>query len=181
MVFTSFEYLLLFLPVACLLMACLTRFTPETWGGARQALIIVLSLIFYATWKIDYLWLLLGSIIFNFSFGWLIHQNKGANQKLILGFAVAANLGALGYFKYTNFVVDSINYLAGTNFLIEKIVLPLAISFFTFQQIAWLVDQYRNDAPRCTFIAYSSAVTFFPHLIAGPIVHYHDLLPQFQA
>ena len=181
MVFTSFEYLLLFLPIACLLMAGLTRLPLEAWGGARQALIIVLSLIFYATWKIDYLWLLLGSIIFNFSFGWLIHQNKGVSQKLILGFAVAVNLGALGYFKYTNFVVDSINYLAGTNFFIEKIVLPLAISFFTFQQIAWLVDQYRNDAPKCTFIAYSSAVTFFPHLIAGPIVHYHDLLPQFQA
>ena len=110
MVFTSFEYLLLFLPIACLLMAGLTRFTPDTWGGARQTLIIVLSLIFYATWKIDYLWLLLGSIIFNFSFGWLIHQNKGVSQKLILGFAVAVNLGALGYFKYTHFVVDSINY-----------------------------------------------------------------------
>lgn len=164
MVFTSFEYLLLFLPIACLLITGLTRLTHETWGGARQSLIIVLSLIFYATWKIDYLWLLLGSIIFNFSFGWLIHQNKGAFQKLILGFAVVANLGALGYFKYTNFVVDSINYLAGTNFFIEKIALPLAISFFTFQQIAWLVDQYRNDAPRCTFIAYSSAVTFFPSL-----------------
>ena len=96
MVFTSFEYLLLFLPIAYLLMAGLTRLTPETWGGARQTLIIVLSLIFYATWKIDYLWLLLGSIIFNFSFGWLIHQNKGVSQKLILGFAVAVNLGALG-------------------------------------------------------------------------------------
>ena len=76
-------------------MAGLTRFTPETWGGARQALIIVLSLIFYAIWKIDYLWLLLGSIIFSFSFGWLIHQNKGKTQKLILSFAVAVNLGAL--------------------------------------------------------------------------------------
>lgn len=180
MVFTSFEYLLLFLPVACLLMVGLTRLTPETWGQARQTLIIILSLVFYATWKIDYLWLLLSSIVFNFSFGWLIHQSKGASQKLILGFAVAVNLGALGYFKYTNFVVDSVNYLANTNFFVEKIVLPLAISFFTFQQIAWLVDQYRNDAPKCSFIAYSSAVTFFPHLIAGPIVHYHDLLPQFQ-
>lgn len=159
----------------------ITRLTPETWKGVRQALIIVLSLIFYATWKIDYLWLLLGSIIFNFTFGWLIHQNKGFSQKLILGFAVAFNLGVLGYFKYTNFVVDSVNYLANTNFFVEKIVLPLAISFFTFQQIAWLVDQYRNKAPKCSFIAYSSAVTFFPHLIAGPIVHYHDLLPQFQA
>lgn len=181
MIFTSFEYLLFFLPMVCLLMIGITRFSPEAWGGVRKVLIVVFSLIFYATWKIDYLWLFLGSIVFNFTFGWLIHQNKGFSKKLILGFAVAMNLGALGYFKYTNFVVDSVNYLTGTNFFVDKIVLPLAISFYTFQQIAWLVDQYRNDAPRCSFIAYSSAVTFFPHLIAGPIVHYHDLLPQFQA
>lgn len=181
MIFTSFEYLLFFLPMVCLLMIGITRFSPEAWGGVRKVLIVVFSLIFYATWKIEYLWLLLGSIVFNFTFGWLIHQNKGFSKKLILGFAVAMNLGALGYFKYTNFVVDSVNYLTGTNFFVDKIVLPLAISFYTFQQIAWLVDQYRNDAPRCSFIAYSSAVTFFPHLIAGPIVHYHDLLPQFQA
>ena len=167
--------------MVCLLMIGITRFSPEAWGGVRKVLIVVFSLIFYATWKIDYLWLLLGSIVFNFTFGWLIHQNKGFSKKLILGFAVAMNLGALGYFKDTNFVVDSVNYLTGTNFFVDKIVLPLAISFYTFQQIAWLVDQYRNDAPRCSFIAYSSAVTFFPHLIAGPIVHYHDLLPQFQA
>ncbi len=180
MVFTSFEYLLLFLPIACLLIGLFTRLAPVGWGRAAQALVIVLSLFFYATWKIDYLWLLLASIIFNFSFGYLIHNSKGLNQKLILGFSIATNLTALGYYKYTNFAVDSFNYIAGTHLVVEKIVLPLAISFFTFQQIAWLVDQYRNEAPKCSFVAYSSAVTFFPHLIAGPIVHYHDLLPQFQ-
>ena len=181
MVFTSFEYLLFFLPVACLLITGLAHLTPEIRGGVKQGLIVILSLIFYVTWKIDYLWLLLFSIVFNFSFGWLIHQHKALIQKLILTFAITVNLGALGYFKYTNFIVDSVNYLTNTNFVVDKIVLPLAISFFTFQQIAWLVDQYRNEAPKCSFIAYSSAVTFFPHLIAGPIVHYHDLLPQFQA
>lgn len=180
MVFTSFEYLLLFLPIACLLIGLFSRFAPLNWGGAVQALVIVLSLIFYATWKIDYLWLLLASIVFNFSFGQLIHNSKGFAQKLILGFAVTSNIATLGYFKYTNFIVDSVNYLSGANFIVEKIVLPLAISFFTFQQIAWLVDQYRNEAPKSSFVAYSCAVTFFPHLIAGPIVHYHDLLPQFQ-
>ena len=97
MVFTSFEYLLLFLPIACLLIGLFTRLAPVGWGGAAQALVIVLSLFFYATWKIDYLWLLLASIIFNFSFGYLIHNSKGLNQKLILGFSIATNLTALGY------------------------------------------------------------------------------------
>ena len=180
MVFTSFEYLLLFLPTACLLIGLFSRFALLNWEGAVQALVIILSLNFYATWKIDYLWLLLASIVFNFSFGQLIHNSKGFTQKLILGFAVVANIATLGYFKYTNFIVDSVNYLSEANFIVEKIVLPLAISFFTFQQIAWLVDQYRNEAPKSSFVAYSCAVTFFPHLIAGPIVHYHDLLPQFQ-
>jgi Predicted membrane protein involved in D-alanine export len=86
----------------------------------------------------------------------------------------------LGYYKYTNFAFDILNSITGADYHLEKIVLPLAISFFTFQQIAWLVDQYRNEAPESSFLEYICAVTFFPHLIAGPIVQYHDLIPQFQ-
>jgi D-alanyl-lipoteichoic acid acyltransferase DltB (MBOAT superfamily) len=86
----------------------------------------------------------------------------------------------LGYFKYANFVVDIVASATGANPHLDKIVLPLAISFFTFQQIAWLVDQYRADAPPSSFSEYACAVAFFPHLIAGPIVRYNDLIPQFQ-
>lgn len=179
MVFTSFEYLFIFLPIAYLSLALFCRAAPSCWGGAH-VLVIILSLFFYASWNVNYLWLLLASIVFNYVFGSYIYQKNGLLKKYLLVFAIAVNIFTLIYFKYTNFIIDTTNFLFGSGIVINKIVLPLAISFFTFQQIAWLVDQYRGEAPKCSFAAYSSAVVFFPHLIAGPIVHYHDLLPQFQ-
>jgi alginate O-acetyltransferase complex protein AlgI len=94
-------------------------------------------------------------------------------------FGVSANLALLGYFKYANFFVDNLNLVADTGFTLEKIVLPLAISFFTFQQISFLVDAYDGQTREYSFLHYCLFVTFFPQLIAGPIVHHREMLPQF--
>ena len=89
------------------------------------------------------------------------------------------NLLMLAYFKYANFFVENIADLTGTSYNLQEIILPLAISFFTFQQIAYLVDAYKGKIKECTFLHYCLFVTFFPQLIAGPIVHHKEILPQF--
>lgn len=137
------------------------------------------SFFFYGFWNPAYLPLLLCSIVVNYGVGKSLALGRGAKFKLIAG--LFFNIGLLGYFKYTNFVVDNINLIFGTQFQVKPVVLPLAISFFTFQQIVWIVDKYRGEALKGNIRDYVAAVTFFPHLIAGPIVQYKHLLPQFQS
>jgi len=176
MVFTSFSYLLLFLPVVVLASYLCRKYNHLL----SIAWVTLASLGFYAFWEMSQLPILSASILFNYTCGALIGTG-GRFRKTYLFVGIAANIGLLGYFKYTNFFVNTLNMLREESWHVETIVLPLAISFFTFQQIAWLMDQYRSEAPKCTFVEYVCAVTFFPHLIAGPIVRYHDLIPQFQA
>ncbi|WP_299412228.1 MBOAT family protein [Acaryochloris sp. IP29b_bin.148] len=102
-----------------------------------------------------------------------------SNQKRLLIAGIGVNLALLGYFKYANFFVETVNGLLATNFNLNQVILPLAISFFTFQQIAYLVDVYRDTAKKYSFFDYSLFVGFFPQLIAGPIVHHDQLIPQF--
>lgn len=180
MVFTSYIYLLCFLPIVSLIHYFLIGI--GSWKSQiilSEFFIIVTSLIFYGTWNPVYLLLLAFSILFNYVMGNIINDSRGGARKFYLIISVLANILLLIYYKYTNFIIDSANYIFHWHIVVEKIILPLAISFFTFQQIAWLMDQYRNEAPSCNFWDYSCAVVFFPHLIAGPIVHYHDLIPQF--
>lgn len=105
-------------------------------------------------------------------------KNKYLNQKILLTIGVVFNLGLLGFFKYANFFIENVNAL-GAEFELPNIVLPLAISFFTFQQIAYLVDSYRHEMREYKFLNYALFVTFFPQLIAGPIVHHKEMMPQF--
>ena len=100
-------------------------------------------------------------------------------RRALLAFGVTGNLLALGYFKYAGFLVSTTNAITGADYSVPNIVLPLAISFFTFQQIAYLVDVYRNEAHEYRAIHYALFVTFFPPLIAGPIVHHKEMMPQF--
>lgn len=138
------------------------------------------SLFFYGWWNPAYLGLILVSILFNFATGTALRNpgrhspNKGL---LILG--VAGNLGLLGYFKYANFFVSNLNSILAADFHLETIILPLAISFFTFQQITYLVDSYRGETHEPNFLRYCLFVTFFPQLIAGPIVHHKEMIPQY--
>ena len=117
------------------------------------------------------------SIVFNYFWGVLLSRKQKNRLFLIIG--IVCNLLLLGYFKYSNFFIENINALFGLGFNEKNIILPLAISFFTFQQIAYLVDAYRNETHEYDFLQYTLFVTFFPQLIAGPIVHHKEMLPQF--
>jgi D-alanyl-lipoteichoic acid acyltransferase DltB (MBOAT superfamily) len=171
----------------------LFAFLPLTWAGffliggrghhrAAISWLVGSSLFFYGWWNPAYLGLILFSILFNYAVGARLSffQQSGKPRRGLLAFGVATNLGLLAYFKYANFFVDTINYTLGVDWELENIVLPLAISFFTFQQIAYLVDAHRGETHEYNFLHYCLFVTFFPQLIAGPIVHHREMLPQFE-
>lgn len=178
MLFNSYEFVLAFLPIVLIGFYLLGR------ARLRELAIgwlVVSSLFFYGWWNPQYLWLIGGSIIFNFALGTgIVRRGPGtAEAKAIATVGVVANLSLLGYFKYAVFVVGNINLATGADWQIPPIVLPLAISFFTFQQISFLVDTYKGEAREYNFLHYCLFVTFFPQLIAGPIVHHKEMLPQF--
>jgi alginate O-acetyltransferase complex protein AlgI len=142
----------------------------------------VSSLFFYCWWDIRYLPLLLGSIAFNYIMGRTIGglQQPGARSRQITLFAaITVNVLLLGYFKYADFFLTNANALLHQDFKLLHIVLPLGISFFTFTQIAYLVDAYRGTAKEYNIVSYVLFVTFYPHLIAGPILHHKEMMPQF--
>ena len=177
MLFNSYEYIFLFLPVVFIGYFFLHKRHKSI---AARLFLVTASLVFYAYWKTEYLILLLFSIFFNYSIGHFLDQSTSPHlRKHTLTFGVAMNLLLLGYFKYTDFFLHNINILFGLSLPYQHIVLPLAISFFTFQQIAYLVDTYRGEAKEHSFLDYLLFVTFFPQLIAGPIVHHKEMMPQF--
>lgn len=132
------------------------------------------SVVFYAYWSVQHLAVFIISIVANYLLSRFI---KEKNKKALI-LAIVANLGLLSYFKYTNFMIDQINLMMGQEITFLNIVLPIGISFFTFQQIAWQVDLYRGEAQRVSFMRYFFFVSFFPQLIAGPIVHHTEIFPQ---
>ena len=141
------------------------------------------SLFFYGWWKPEYLVIIVLSVVANYWLGVAIHLAQHGkirfSPKFMLGVGVTLNLIALGYYKYANFFVDSVNSVWALHWNVPGIFLPLAISFFTFTQIAYLVDAYHGVTEDYDFLYYALFVTFFPHLIAGPIVSYRRLMPQF--
>ena len=173
MLYNSYIFIFLFLPITLLGFHILRK-----KGHYRLTIswLIAASLFFYGWWNPIYLVLLVGSILFNYVFGSLL-LNRPHKFFLILG--IVGNLGALGYFKYANFFVDNINTLFSNNIILEQIILPLGISFFTFQQITYLIDTYLGKAKEHNFLQYCLFVTFFPQLISGPIVHHKMMMPQF--
>jgi len=176
MLFHSVEFLFVFLPVTWVGFLLLVR---AGWFRGVLAWLTIASFVFYGWWNPAYLGLILGSVLLNFWLGRAIGSNAPPRIRvavLVLGLLV--NLGALGYFKYANFFVDNINFLFGGGFNLERVILPLAISFFTFQQVAYLVDVWKGGCPKYSFIDYAFFVAFFPQLIAGPIVHHGEILPQ---
>ncbi len=175
MLFNSIEFIAFFLP-AVLLVFYLLRFSQPLWVSVSW--LVVASLFFYAWWKPAYLLIMTASIFFNYGIGiYLDRLRSGRFSVLCVG--VIGNLALLGYFKYTNFLIDNVNAHLNFDFHVQTIVLPLAISFFTFQQIAYIVDTYRRKDREMDFLRYCLFVTFFPQLIAGPIVHHNEMMPQF--
>lgn len=173
MVFSSLEFIYLFLPVTLAGFFLLRRVNAER---GIIAWLIAASLFFYGWWNPWYLALLIGSVLFNYSLHRILVQLK---DRWVLGLGIAANLLVLGYYKYADFFISNVNALTGLDFALANIALPLAISFFTFQQISFLYDTYRGDLVECDFPRYALFVVFFPQLIAGPIVLHKDTIPQF--
>jgi len=174
MLFSSYAFLFQFLPVVALAFAAARRYSP------RCGILVLLfaSLIFYAAWKPVYLLLLVASIGVNFWLG--LKMEDPLRRRGIGTLGVTLNLAALCYFKYTNFLFDSFTTLTGAPLPFVNVVLPLGISFFTFQQIAYLVDVMRGAKVERDIVSYTLFVSFFPHLIAGPLVHHAEMIPQFK-
>ncbi|MFZ5781896.1 MAG: MBOAT family O-acyltransferase [Pseudomonadota bacterium] len=177
MLFTAFEFVFLFLPATFLGFLLLRRV-----GDIAGALwLTAASLFFYAFWNAAYLWLLVPSILFNYALGRALdRQTAGRAKKLLLAAGVATNLGVLAWFKYAGFLAANLGLLTGWDLALGTIVLPLGISFITFQKIAYLVDAYRGHARDPSFVRFALFVSFFPQLIAGPIVHHAEIMPQLQ-
>lgn len=179
MLFNSFVFIFLFLPLTLAGYFLLNRFHKYEWA---KGWLVVASLYFYAFFNPSYLPIILSSIVINYSIGSALVKNTGwflAHRKILLGAGVLFNLGLLGYFKYTDFFIENINALFATSFLLKNILLPLGISFFTFQQTAFVVDCFNRKGRLPSFLDYCNFVTFFPQLIAGPIVLPEEMLPQF--
>ncbi|MAG94634.1 MAG: membrane-bound O-acyltransferase family protein [Planctomycetaceae bacterium] len=178
MLFNSYQFLFAFLPVTAVVYFLLGRYEARR---AAAGWLVLCSLFFYAYWNPAYLLLLGGSVVGNYLVGRALGPGNAVRlrRQLVLSLGVLGNLALLGYYKYANFFVDSAGSLLGTSLTLETIILPLAISFFTFQQIAYLADQFREAGEPCSFLEYCLFVTFFPQLIAGPIVHHRSVRPQF--
>lgn len=173
MLFNSYEFILLYLPFTLLVYYKLAKYLGNSYA---KSFLIFMSLVFYSYWDINNLPILLTSIIANYIFGHFLTQNK---NRIILACGIVFNLAFLGYFKYTDFLIQNINTLLNTDIPLQNIVLPLGISFFTFTQTAYLVDVYRGETKEYSKSDYLLFVTIFPHLIAGPILYHKDMIPQF--
>jgi|TARA_B100001964_G_C14238714_1_gene603841 D-alanyl-lipoteichoic acid acyltransferase DltB (MBOAT superfamily) len=184
MLFNSYEFIFYFLPSVLVLYYGSLYIS---YNILAVIILIIASLFFYAWWNPIYLILIIFSILVNYTIGNLLKSSDinqlfslSIKKKLILIVGISINLFLLGYFKYANFFIENINHILNTNIFLEKIVLPLAISFFTFQQIMFLVDSYSGRAKEYNFLKYCLFVTFFPQLIAGPVVHHSEMMPQFE-
>ncbi len=178
MLFNSIEFLFIFLPIVFFVYFFLNK---KRLINLATGWLVISSLYFYAYWKLEYLPIILCSMIFNYTIGTTLSKgdNLKINKKALMIFGVVVNLSALFYYKYFDFVIYNLNKVLHGDFNYMHIVLPLAISFFTFQQIAYLVDSYRGETKEYDFLTYALFVTFFPQLIAGPIVHHKEMMPQF--
>lgn len=180
MLFNSYIFILAFLPLTLMLVHGLRRAGFER--GSILSLTLM-SLAFYGWWNAKYLLLLVPLMFVNFAIALHIAPHGGQRPtaaKWLLIMGIVMNLTALGYFKYANFFLDNVNDLFGSHLTLARIVLPLGISFFTFQKIAFLVDAYHGRIEKLNLLDYSLFVSFFPQLIAGPIVHHSEVIPQFR-
>ncbi|ERN52013.1 MBOAT family O-acyltransferase [Alkalihalophilus marmarensis] len=178
MLFNSYEFLFVFLPIVFLFYFLFNRCG---WIPFSKGWLVVSSLFFYSWWNVLYLPLILASMAMNFLIGRaLVSDRKPEIRKALVTLGIIGNVALLGYFKYSDFFIGTVNTLLDANWALLELTLPLAISFFTFQQIAFLVDAYRGETKDYRLLDYALFVTFFPQLIAGPIVHHKEMMPQFE-
>lgn len=184
MLFTTFDFIFIYLPIVFGLYFVLNKLRLIRLGVAFLA---VASVFFYGYWNYIYVPLIIASFTFNFFVGSKLcaiaakfeGQEKNKKPKGFLAFGILANIALLGYYKYTDFFIENFNGIFGSSVPLMHVILPLGISFFTFTQIAFLVDCYRGYVRERSFINYALFVTYFPHLLAGPIIHHAEMMPQF--
>ena len=184
MLFNSYIFILLFLPLALLGYFLLNR---HGWHRAALCELILMSFVFYAYNNTKYLLILAVSILVNGSLAYFLHKMNdaekfvggGIKRKIILAAGIILNIGSIFYFKYFDFFIENMNKLISADFELRHVVLPLGISFYTFQQISYLIDSYRGETKDYTFLEYAAFVSFFPQLVAGPIVLHREIIPQF--
>ena len=178
MLFNSYPFLFVFLPVTLAGFFLIARASHTLAAGW----LTLASLAFYGWWNPAYVGLLALSIAFNFAVGAQIARRAGTDRaaaKRWLVFGVAVDLALLGYYKYTGFLLGNWNELTGAGVPVPDIALPLGISFFTFTQIAFLADAYQGLVREYRPVHYALFVTYYPHLIAGPVLHHKEMMPQF--
>lgn len=178
MVFSSYTFLLIFLPIVLVIYFGMAKFVSRT---IQHIFLIFASLVFYAYADINYVWIISASVIGNFicakamasiPYGW--------KRKFIFIFSILLNIALLGYFKYYNFFLENVNIVFDTHFTLKNIILPIGISFFTFQQIAYQISIWKKEETVPRFLDYALFITYFPQLVAGPIVFYQDVMHQYQ-
>lgn len=172
MVFSSLAFIFCFLP----LMIFSYYISPRKY---KNLVLLIGSLLFYAYGGIRFLGIILVSIIFNYSIGILINEYRDRHlRKVFLILGILLNIGMLAYFKYFNFFIDNYNSFFGGSFTFEKVILPIGISFFTFQSLSYIIDVYNGDKPQENLANMALYIALFPQLIAGPIVRYSDISLQ---
>lgn len=177
MLFNSYVFILLFLPVTFAGYFLINHFKKYELG---KGWLVLASLVFYAYFKVEYLWIILASIFFNFGVNKLFFRIDNKNtRKAILIFGLLANMGILFVYKYFDFFLLNLNYIFRADFTFLNLILPLGVSFFSFQQVSYLIDCYWGEVPNYSFLNYALYVTYFPQLIAGPIVLHNEMIPQF--
>ncbi|MEQ9552998.1 MAG: MBOAT family protein [Coleofasciculus sp. G3-WIS-01] len=181
MLFNSYVFIFIFLPITLIVFFSLARFRLTKLA---TLCLTISSFIFYGYWNIAYLPLLLISIVFNHQIGKAIEntQTEEKQAKILLWMGIGVNLAIIAYYKYANFFLSSINGILNTELIIPTIILPLGISFYTFTQIAYLVDAYRGETKNSNYdlLTYSLFISYFPQLIAGPILRHDELINQFR-
>lgn len=180
MIFSTYQFIFLFLPVTFFVYFLLNRFR---YYSIAKIWLVLTSLYFYGQGSPDFFPFFLGSVVGNYIVGTCLVRMDGeqkTQRKLLLLIGILANVGLLGYYKYTDFFIENWNFLSGSDYALKHIVLPIGISFFTFQLIAFLVDSYRGETKEYDMINYLLFITFFPQLIVGPIIHHAEVVPQFE-
>ena len=174
--FNSYIFILAFLPIVLFIYFLLGHFKKYRLS---QVSLILSSIIFYGYFKFEYIFLLVISVLINYVLSNILYKNDGKKNKFLLLFSICLNIGILCYFKYLNFMIKNINLIFKSNFDFINVIIPLGISFFTFQQISYLVDSYKKERKEYKFIDYASYIIFFPQLTAGPISLHDEMIHQF--
>ncbi|HPY44227.1 MAG TPA: MBOAT family O-acyltransferase [Clostridia bacterium] len=181
MVFSSYEFIFVFLPVILLGYFLLSKTKTTFW---QHLFLVVGSLFFYAYFNVYYLFIILASIVINYFLSIQIKavsvKNNTGKSRFFLILGIVFNIGMLGYYKYYDFFIGNINAVFQTSFHLKHLLLPLGIRFFTFQQFSFLIAIYNGESKSENFIEYALFVSFFPQLVAGPIVLYDEMMPQFK-